>query len=474
MYRYTPSYLKTLVYMLQASEYHISDYCKWLMRTHDFRRVAHRRSLARTQKATLLLVCVSCISLACVGGGLLLIAAGVFESLWWFVLSGVILVIVTPWVTAFGVVIPLKIGEIVVQKPRERKMIAEATEQVAKHPAIKIAIAGSFGKTTFKETLATVIGAGKIVAATPGNMNTPLGTSTFVKRLTGNEEVIVFELGESHVGDVRELCAITHPDVGVITGINQAHLETFGSIDRTVATIFELADYLGDKPLYKNRQSELVADHIDPSDPLAYDATGVNGWQVNDVHISLEGITFQATKDDSQLQVESGLVGAHQIGPLIACIDIATRVGVGLDAIAAGLKNTTPFEHRMQPRNLHGAWIIDDTYNGNIQGVEAGLALLDAVDATRKIYVTPGLVEQGGDTASIHEHIGTLIAQTADVVVLMKNSVTPYIRAGLETAGFGGEVRIVDDPIAFYSSIDQFVASGDVVLMQNDWTDNYA
>ena len=61
-----------------------------------------------------------------------------------------------------------------------------------------------------------------------------------------------------------------------------------------------------------------------------------------------------------------------------------------------------------------------------------------------------------------------------DIVVLMSNSATGYIKDGLKEAGFKGEVQEVKDPLTFYKSLDLFVAEGDLVLMQNDWTDNYA
>lgn len=88
--------------------------------------------------------------------------------------------------------------------------------------------------------------------------------------------------------------------------------------------------------------------------------------------------------------------------------------------------------------------------------------------------MTPGLVEQGAKTQEVHERIGEQLAGVADVVVLMQNSVTPFVKAGLEKAGFTGKIQMVQDPLAFYSNMEHVVAAGDVVLMQNDWTDNYA
>lgn len=129
----------------------------------------------------------------------------------------------------------------------------------------------------------------------------------------------------------------------------------------------------------------------------------------------------------------------------------------------------------MQPYQLGGAWIIDDTYNGNLEGLRAGTQLLAELPAQRKIYVTPGLVDQGAETERVHLAAGKLIAAAKpDIVVLMQNSVTDYIVLGLREAGYSGDLRIEEVPLDFYTNLNHFVAAGDLVLMQNDWTDNYA
>ena len=96
-----------------------------------------------------------------------------------------------------------------------------------------------------------------------------------------------------------------------------------------------------------------------------------------------------------------------------------------------------------------------------------------SVEAKRKILVTPGLVEQGDKSEEIHEAIGRHAGEVCDVVILMRNSTTEALRRGLAEVHFAGEVQIIDNPLAFYSNLQSYVAAGDVVLMQNDWPDNY-
>ncbi len=472
--RYGFKYPQTIVYMLQASEYNLKDYFSWLHRTDDFRSVVKRRQLHYTKKAVLLLGIVWLMLIVLYATALILFLFSLYLSEFLFILPAFLLFVLSPIIVAYGISIPLLVGQKLVQEPKQRQIISAASKILVRHPALKIAVAGSYGKTTAKEVLSTIIGEGKKVARTPGNMNTPLGIARFTTALKGDEDIIIFELGEERVGDIKTLCELVRPDIGIITGINEAHLSSFKTLDRTVATIFELSDYLGDKPLYKNKESELVAAKLKKGDKLAYDCAGVNGWKISNVTTSIQGTSFTTRKDDRIITARTKLIGAYNIGIIAAVIDIADSVGLSVAQIKSGIEKTVPFEHRMQPRNFHGAWIIDDTYNGNSQGMRVGLDLLKTLPAKRRIYVTPGLVGLGDKTKQIHQVVGSQIAESADVVVLMKNSVTDYILEGLKTGNFKGKTILIDDPLEFYNNLDSFVAGGDIVLMQNDWTDNYA
>lgn len=466
-----PKFPDAIVYMLQATEYEPAEFLAWFWRVRSFDEVTKRGKLDATDKAVLLRLAVRIALIAsAVAVGAMIYHA--FQDPRWLVPAAA-LVLITPVAVAYGLVVLLWLGRVTIQNRRERAIIAENTRKLEGHQGFRIAIAGSYGKTTFKEILKAVLAEGKRVAATPGNMNTPIGISRFIAKLEGDEEVLIFELGEYYPGDIAELCQLVKPQLGIMTGINEAHLSKFKTLERTTATIFELADYLKDRPVYKNGENELVRSRVH-GDPLLYTAAGVNGWEVSRVRVGLSGTEFVAKKDGKTIEARSGLLGRHQIGPLVAALDIADNLGLSVQQIEAGLAKTRAFEHRMQPRQLAGAWIIDDTYNGNSDGVRTGLEWLGEVEATRRVYVTPGLVEQGSATAAVHEQIGRQIAAVANVAVLMRNSTTPHIEAGLRAAQFTGELTVIEDPLRFYENLDQFVAAGDVVLMQNDWTDNYS
>lgn len=471
LFLYTPAFIRNIVYMMQVSDYNIKNYYRWLARTNDFSRVTHRGSLVKTIKARLLLFTGWIILGAVYVYGVVNITA---MDDFLVVLHGAAAVLMAPYIVALVLPLTVVIGDIFIQKPREKKLAEQARHQLSQHPSTKIAIAGSYGKTSFKEILATVLGETLHVAASPGNMNTDIGLSRFAAKLDGYEDVLIFELGEEKPGDVTRLSQLTNPNMGVITGIAAAHLESFGSREAAGDTIFELENFLGNRPLYKNGESDDVMRRLKKGDPYIYNIHGVNGWKVTGIKSDLNGTQFVAKKGKKTVRAKSALLGTHHVGPLVAAIDIADSLGMKPVDIEQAIGYTKPFEHRMAPRDVAGATIIDDTYNGNMSGVQAGLHFLKDIRAKRKIYVTPGLVEQGEETQKNHEQIGELAGSVADIIVLMQNSTTSYMNQGIENAGFKGELKIIEDPLDFYNNLEYFVIKGDVMLMQNDWTDNYS
>lgn len=471
---YSWRYPATIVYMLQSTEYRVLPYLDWYWHTQNFAHVAKRRTLDRTRAASLLLMAMWL-------GILLQLAFAATCFIWWrwhdlagggvFALA---LVLAYPVAWAHLIALPLFLGRLCIVAPKEALLIRRAERIFREHPGQRIAIAGSYGKTSMKELLLTVLSEGKNVAATPANKNVSISHAAFAQTLSGDEDVLLIEYGEGAPGDVARFAANTHPTRAIITGLAPAHLDQYPSVEAAGKDIFSVADAVQSGEVYVNVESELtkpfMKQHFE-----GYSARGTLGWRVSGIRVNLDGTRFTMKRKGKTMTLHSGLIGKHHVGPLVLAAALAYELGLHISQIEAGVGKTAPFEHRMQPYMLAGAWIIDDTYNGNIEGIRVGTELLKTLPGKRKIYVTPGLVDQGEETVPVHETMGRLIAQAQpDKVVLMQNSVTKHIQAGLRAASYKGEVVVEPDPLEFYTNLPLFVAKGDVVLMQNDWPDNYA
>jgi UDP-N-acetylmuramoyl-tripeptide--D-alanyl-D-alanine ligase len=456
--------------MLQASEYKINDYLMWLHRVNDFGAVEIRKKLVRSSKTLLLL------TLGWIIWPIIIIIAlwlpFVIPMIYGYIL-GAFLVLMSPFVVSYTIVVPLLVVQFFIQRPIEFIIIRRARKTLARHKAIKIAIAGSFGKTSMREILKTVLSEDKKVAAPPNSYNTPLGISKFIKTLKGDEKILIFELGEYYPGDVRKLCKLVCPDIGVITGVNEAHLQKFKTLEKTVKTIFELADFLGTKPVYINGESDLARENAQPNH-IIYSHNGVNGWKIQASKSDLSGTSFLMVKNEIPMKIKSSLLGLHQIGPLAATVDIARRIGLTPEQIRMGISRTKPFDHRLECKtDKNGVTILDDSYNGNPNGVKAVISFLASLKG-RRFYVTPGLVEMGSRTQEVHKEMGCQLANAGiEHVVLIKNSVTPFIEQGLQKANYTGEILWFNDALSAFAALPHITINGDIVLLQNDWPDQY-
>jgi len=471
---YLPSYPITLVYMLQSTEYQIKPYLAWIGRTKDFTTVMKRRQLDRTKAARLLLGVARLGMLLQIALGALLIYLGGWQQLPGGVAFGIAIIVAYPLVWPYLLVAPIAAGRQFISRPVERQRITAAAKIFAAHPGHKVAVVGSYGKTTMKELLQTVLSEGLKVAATPANKNVSISHAIFAEGLDGDEDVVIIEYGEGAPGDVARFARTTHPTQAVITGLAPAHLDQYKTLQAAGQDIFSVTEYLKSQAVYVNGDSPGTKPFLKKSFEI-FTTRQALGWKVSEVEVGLNGTSFSLTKGKQSLNLQSGLIGRHQVGYLAFVAAFGLSLGLTPKQVQAGIAKTMPFEHRMQPYQLAGAWVIDDTYNGNLEGIRAGTQLIKDLPAERKIYVTPGLVDQGEETERVHVEMGKLIAAAQpDLVVLMHNSVTTYIQKGLKAGKYTGEIQLETDPLDFYSNLAHFVAAGDLVVMQNDWTDNYA
>ena len=171
----------------------------------------------------------------------------------------------------------------------------------------------------------------------------------------------------------------------------------------------------------------------------------------------------------------AGILGDYFKSTLSGCVKIAEGLGLGTEQIKSGVSKIKPVEHRLQlipnPNNI---LVIDDSYSGNPDGVKEAIKVLSEFTDRRKIYLTPGLVEMGEKKEEVHRSIGKQLATVADKVMLIKNSVTPFIASGLEQAGYKKEqISWFDSALAAHRSLKNFLQPNDVIIFQNDWSDNY-
>jgi UDP-N-acetylmuramoyl-tripeptide--D-alanyl-D-alanine ligase len=349
-----------------------------------------------------------------------------------------------------------------------------------------IGITGSYGKTTMKQTLQTLLSGSLDVVATAESHNTPVAVArTILSRVGDDTDVFIVEMGAYKRGDIAALCNLASPDISILTGINEAHLERFGSIENTIQAKFEIVTQAKKTAsIILNVDDDTVMEHFqefvgersvkffssrnnDQAELKAYDQR---------FHEDGTGISFYLKHGNEDLgYTKVNHLGSYIVGNVMAGVYVGEELGVSAEEVLRQAHKITSAEHRLQPiqRTSQNVLVIDDSYNGNPDGAHAAIDVLEKFITRRTIYVTPGLVEMGERSEAVHKEIGEHLAAVVDVVVLVETSVTDYIKEGLKKAGFPGELIMFDSPQEMHEGIAKVLKPGDVLLFQNDWPENY-
>ncbi len=274
-----------------------------------------------------------------------------------------------------------------------------------------IGITGSFGKTTTKEAIAHVLGAKFRVHKTLENKNTLLGIARWIllKSDFHSGDVLIVEMGAYHPGDIAAICRMTRPTIGVLTGLNEAHLERFGTIENTIRTKIELIDALpAGGALFSEMSSPNLANFFQENK---------NRWR---------SIAFVPYRGHEECVAR---VGKH--------------FGILEDRIAGALASFRLPERRFsQTLSPGNRLIIDDSYNITLDGARHAVSELQKIPR-RKIGVFAGIPEAGQASERVNKELGKLIAEAFEIILLRKTPYEVFIRAGLERAGFAAEKIIL-------------------------------
>ena len=369
-----------------------------------------------------------------------------------------------------------------VQSAINARYVRAARRKLAEVAPIVVGITGSFGKTSTKSTVAGLLGDSDDVLATPGSFNTPLGVCrTINERLTRSHRYFVVEMGAYRRGDIRELCDLVRPSIGVLTAVGPAHLERFGSMEAIRRAKYELVEALPrDGVAVMNCDDVEVRSLADRTTNTRVVRYGLTPEACADITTSHVGITeggmaleIVDARSGERLDVTTRLVGAHAATHVLAAVAVATSVGRKLSSLADAIAALEPVEHRLEILDgTGGVTVIDDAYNSNPEGAAVALDVLDAMPARRKVVVTPGMVELGDVQFEANERFGERAASVADALIVVARVNRAAITSGARRASRSTELIAVDSLEQARDELKRLLQAGDVVLFENDLPDH--
>lgn len=333
-----------------------------------------------------------------------------------------------------------------------------------------IGIVWSYGKTstkhvlyhTYKDIIPTI--------TTSWNTNTLLGVANFIlHEVQPHHQVMIVEMGEHYAWDIKDLCNLLDPQTIIVAGLTLQHAERMGDIDHIERVLFEFR-------WHPSVQHVL----INADDP---NLQKLKNKYPSDDHTKVEYITsdtdIQTQKNFAWIQwnyeghvIQTRLLGKHSSIFIIIAIHIAKHIKLDITRLITPIQHIPYIEHRLQLiyNPVSDIYVIDDSYNGNIQWVRATIQLIkDNNFDGKKIYITPGLMELGSFADTIHTEMASLIHNTFDLIILIENTNTQLIyRKLIERGENKDKIIMFANRDQAHTQLKNYTSHHSVIIFQND------
>ena len=367
-----------------------------------------------------------------------------------------------------------------IEKAINRHYYNDAKRIIDSHKGlIIIGVTGSFGKTSTKNYLASVLAEKYNVLVTPGNFNTLLGViRTIREQLRPYHQVFIVEMGAKQNNDIKEICDLVHPTIGIVTAVGEMHLETFKTVENIQETKFELINSLPAGGLgVINYDSEYIKSYKGIKSPckiIRYAVEGEGDYKANDVVYGAGGVSFTLGNGEHYC---SRLLGVGNLLNILASIAIADHLGVPANKQRNAIARLQPVEHRLSMKVANGITVLDDAYNSNPTGAKMSLGVLKEFavgEGNKRIVITPGFVEMGTRQADANKELGRTIAVSCDYAIIVNAVNREAIKSGIEEGGLPAEKYFLADSLNHaHQQLAKILRPGDVVLYENDLPDNF-
>ncbi|MFT7824753.1 MAG: UDP-N-acetylmuramoyl-tripeptide--D-alanyl-D-alanine ligase [Sulfurimonas sp.] len=366
----------------------------------------------------------------------------------------------------FGVILPLFLAYFIsmfIEKMLFDGFKCKAEQKLERmDELIIVGITASYGKTSIKNFIAHILKARYRTYATPRSVNTLGGVMKDVNDdLPEDTEVYVVEMGARGEGDIKEITTFVNPHYAVVGKIGPAHIEYFKTLENIRNTKMEILQSERLKTAWVHESAMVKPEenvHTFGSGETLDLKSGLPAPQavIKEVEATLDGTGF--TLDG--VRYEANILGAFNAMNLAAAVQIAKELGLTAEQIQQGLSTLEPVAHRLQRIDAGGKVILDDSFNGNIDGMMASFELARTYPG-RKVLITPGLVE-------VDDALNVQVAQRAnevfDKVIVTGDLNDATFKENVDT----GKLGKLDSKAQMEEMLAEEAMPGDLILFAND------
>lgn len=334
-----------------------------------------------------------------------------------------------------------------------------------------VGITGSVGKSTSKELIADVLAQRFHTVRSPGNLNNEIGLPLSLLQVTGEHTHAVLEMGFYVPGEIRFLCGIAQPQIGVVTNVSQVHLERAGSMEAIVAGKTELVECLPPEPdgvAILNYDEYLVRAMANRTEARVfyYGLSPAADLRASEIEsLGLEGIRFVLHYMGEKVFVRVPLLGRHSVHTALRAAAVGLVEGLSWGEIVQGLQGIQSQLRLVAVSGPRGSLILDDTYNAAPPSVIAALNLLEDLDG-RKVAVLGDMLELGSYEEEAHRLVGARAAEVADLLIAVGERARWIAEEAVLAGMDASQVERVDDARSGLELLRKRIEPQDIVLVK--------
>ena len=335
-----------------------------------------------------------------------------------------------------------------------------------------IGITGSNGKTTTKDIVSSVLQQKYKLIKTKDNYNNEIGVPLTLLQITEDTQVAVVEMAMRGLGQIKYLCEIASPNVGIITNIGPVHYELLGSMENIAKAKGELVDALPDHGLAILNGEDIRCRRIAAGfsgKAITYGFSNAHDVWAEKIRQENFSTSFELHSKEAQVDVNLPLPGEHNVLNALAAAAAGIHLGLDLREVACGLNSVQISTMRLEVTAGPGkSTIINDSYNANPVSVKASLTILHNMSKGRKkIAVLGDMLELGELTIAGHQEVGKAVAQYEfDFLITVGSLAAEIAREAVRTGMLQETVYHFEEIEAAARKLSQILTRDALVLIK--------
>lgn len=312
------------------------------------------------------------------------------------------------------IIIPCLLVESMLSRKINKKYLDQAKNKFLDYKGTKIAITGSYGKTSTKNIFNQILNIYEKTIMTPSSYNTPLGIARFINSNNLNfYRNTILEFGASKKNDIKELVSLFNPDIALVTEIGAMHLESFKSIQTIIDEKMSICNKA--KLSILNFENEYIRNYN--KENINYISYGISYGDYRAKNISTNEFDFYF-HDEFLIHIKHNMEGSHQVLNILALLSYLHYSYYDLSKASRALETMSIIKNRLEIKHLKDRTIIDDSFNSNIKGFKSALNILGNYKEY-KVLITPGMVELGNLERKLMKELSPCIVANTDAVILV-------------------------------------------------------